>query len=320
MKISRTFTAAALLAPAIAAADPTVDAAVNDHILPRFEALVAATSDLVAADCDAGAAWEDAAAKWIAVSHLRFGPTEVDNRAFELAYWPDPRGATPKALHAMLADGNFDVSDASIAGRGFYAMEFLIFDEAFYEYEGTCDLIAALAEDVHANAVAIQTDWQDRYADLIRDAGNEIYRDHTESLQEVYKAVGTGLEFTIDQRLARPLGTFDRPRPARAEMWRSGRSLDNVSVSLDSLTELALILADDGIDAQIAPLVARAHTQIAALSELEGGADLSLVENPAHRFKVEALQQALVDLRVVLGVELGPQLGVIEGFNSLDGD
>ena len=308
------------LAPTFAAANPLVDTAVADHIMPRLDALVATTGDLVDAGCDAQAAWDGAAQAWIAVSHLRFGPTEVDNRAFALAFWPDPRGTTPKTLHGWLADGTLDVSDASIAGRGFYAMEFLAFDEAFWEYEGTCDLMAVLADDIHANAVAIQTDWADTYAGLITEAGNDIYRTETESLQELYKAVSTGLEFTVAQRLGRPLGTFDRPRPTRAEMRRAGRSLDNIAVSLDSLADLALILADAELDAEITELTDSAHEQIARLAELDGGADLSLVDRPADRFKVEALQQTLTDLRILLAEQLGPQLGVVEGFNSLDGD
>ena len=308
------------LAPTFAAANPLVDTAVADHIMPRLDALVATTGDLVDAGCDAQAAWDGAAQAWIAVSHLRFGPTEVDNRAFALAFWPDPRGTTPKTLHGWLADGTLDVSDASIAGRGFYAMEFLAFDEAFWEYEGTCDLMAVLADDIHVNAVAIQTDWADTYAGLITEAGNDIYRTETESLQELYKAVSTGLEFTVAQRLGRPLGTFDRPRPTRAEMRRAGRSLDNIAVSLDSLADLALILADAELDVEITELTDSAHEQIARLAELDGGADLSLVDRPADRFKVEALQQTLTDLRILLAEQLGPQLGVVEGFNSLDGD
>ncbi len=308
------------LTPTLALANPQVDAAIDDHVLPRLAHLTEMTSDLVAAGCDAQAAWEDAAEAWIAVSHLRFGPTEVDNRAFALAFWPDPRGTTPKTLHGWLAEGNLDVSDASIAGRGFYAMEFLAFDEAFWEYEATCDLIGALAEDIHSNAVAIHDDWENRYAALIQEAGNDIYRDETESLQELYKAVGAGLEFMIDQRLGRPLGTFDRPRPTRAEMRRSVRSLANIATSLDSLTELAMILADDEIDSQITVFADRAHGRIAQIAALEGGADLSLVAQPADRFRVEALQQDITDIRLLLAEQLGPQLGVIEGFNSLDGD
>lgn len=98
MKYTAVFCAA--LAPTIALANPQVDAAVQDHILPRYAHLTEMTSDLVAAGCDAQAAWEDAAEAWIAVSHLRFGPSETDNRAFALAFWPIRAGRPPKPCMA----------------------------------------------------------------------------------------------------------------------------------------------------------------------------------------------------------------------------
>ncbi|HBR37591.1 MAG TPA: peptidase M75, partial [Sulfitobacter pontiacus] len=48
----------------------------------------------------------DAFDAWIAVSHLRFGPSETDNRAFALAFWPDSRGATPKTLAGLITDAD----------------------------------------------------------------------------------------------------------------------------------------------------------------------------------------------------------------------
>ncbi len=33
---------------------------------------------------------------WIKTSHLRFGPSEVNDRAFALAFWPDSRGQYPR--------------------------------------------------------------------------------------------------------------------------------------------------------------------------------------------------------------------------------
>ena len=39
---------------------------------------------------------------WVSVSHLRFGPSEQDDRALALAFWPNPRGSTPKGLSAFI--------------------------------------------------------------------------------------------------------------------------------------------------------------------------------------------------------------------------
>jgi len=307
--------------PTLASADLRIDAALDQHILPRFAALTEATQALANAEtCDVSKEWNTAAAAWIAVSHLRFGPTEADNRAFALAFWPDPRGSTPSALSLLFGQDSFDITDASIAGRGFYAMEFLLFDPAFIDAEGRCALVERLADDVHITSQHIEEDWQNHYADLMRNTGNDTFRDDTEALQELYKSVTTGLDFTTSMRLGRPLGTFDRPRPTRAEMWRSGRSLDNVAVSLGSLEQLVFILGDDTLRQDIQTHFQTAHDQICVITGREGGADLSLVENPTERIKVEALQQRIGDLRVFLGEYLGPDLGVIEGFNSLDGD
>ncbi|SMX30879.1 imelysin family protein [Octadecabacter ascidiaceicola] len=315
------FVFAFMLAPTMAFADPRIDVALDTHILPRFAALTDATAALAAAEsCEVEEEWNTAATAWIGVSHLRFGPTEIDNRAFALAFWPDPRGATPKSLAALLTDDAPAISDASVAGRGLYAMEFLLFDPAFANIEGRCDLIADIANDAHLTALAIQSDWEDRYDAVLRSTGNEIYRNDTEALQELYKALTTGLDFTSDMRLGRPLGTFDRPRPARAEMRRSGRSLDNVRVSLTSLEELALILAGEELMPDVEARFEKAIDQAGSVASVVGSADLSIVENVADRIKVEALQQRVVELRAFLSQDLGPELGVIEGFNSLDGD
>ncbi|MCF2872659.1 imelysin family protein [Octadecabacter sp. G9-8] len=312
---------ALILAPAFAAADPRVEAALDDDILPGFAALTQATQALADAQtCDVADAWNTAAAAWVAVSHLRFGPSEADNRAFALAFWPDPRGATPSALTALLGEDAPPIADASIAGRGFYAMEFLLFDPAFAGEAGRCDLIAGLADDANASAQAIENEWQNHYGDLMRETGNGTYRDDTEALQELYKSLTTGLDFTTAMRLGRPLGTFDRPRATRAEMRRSGRSLANVSVSLASLQSLAVILGGDSLSADIQARFKVADDQIEAIANLDGGPDLSIVSTPAGRIKVEALQQRIAEIRVFLAETLGPDLGVIEGFNAMDGD
>jgi predicted lipoprotein len=311
------------LLPLSAMADARVDAALDHSILPGFARLSAATAALAAAeDCAPVDAWAQASDAWQAVSHLRFGPTEVDNRGFALAYWPDPRGATPKALNTLLSDKAPAVADASVAGRGFYAMEFLLFDPAYPPGKARCALVHALAQDANATAIAITQDWNDRYAPLLRDPTNATYQSNTEALQELYKALQTGLEFDSDTRIGRPLGTFDHPRATRAEMRRSGRSLNNVVVSLTSLQQLARALSseDAALTAEIDAAFDVAFARAEEIAQIDGGADFSLVEQPQSRLKLEVLQQNIDSIRDLLAMKLGPQLGVSAGFNSLDGD
>lgn len=311
---------------------------VSQHILPGFEALAQSATVLDKAtqqDCRAESpalqnAYTNAFDAWIKVSHLRFGPTEVDNRAFALAFWPDPRGKTTKALNGMIRsqdDAVFDYAaftKTSIAGQGFYALDFLLFDAKFTDPEDaeyTCALIRAITGGIDITAAAILDDWQQRYSALLLSAGdgkNVVYQSREEALQELFKAVTAGLQFTSETRLGRPLGSYDRPRPNRAEARRSGRSLRHVMLSLEATRDLAQYLARSNSDVAGA-LDARFGRAILQGTRLDDPV-FAGVAAPQTRFRVEALQQSVNDIRDLASGQLGPLLGVAAGFNALDGD
>lgn len=310
---------------------PDIRSIVETHVIPRYQALAneaaelsaTATADCSTANPDLIMAYHDAFDAWVGVSHLRFGPSEVDDRAFALAFWPDPRGSTPKALSALINDQAPVVSDpdsfgsVSIAARGFYALEFLLFDPQFNTAENNeylCGLVQAVATDITSNSSAILSDWENGYGDLMANPGNDIYRTPTEAAQQFFTALSTGLEFTSQTRLGRPMGTFDRPRPNRAEARRSERSLRHVILSLAATRELALLIAVGNQD------VDRAFA--AALERADGMGDpmFASVTEPQGRLKVEVLQQGIDAIRTILAEEVGPSLGIAAGFNSLDGD
>lgn len=325
---------ASLISMSARADTDMVEEILGQQILPAMQTLADSSHRLAQAAetiCRPGAAplrrtYHAAFDAWIRVSHLRFGPTETDNRAFALAFWPDSRGKTPKTLAkylreqdpALLTDEGF--AQSSIAGRGFYALEFMYFDADFTgadPQEFRCALTAAMARDIAANARAIQQDWHESYADQMRNATGR-YKDEGEVKQELYKALNTGLQILADMRLGRPLGTFDQPRPRRAEAWRSGRSLHHIQISLEALRPLALSLADEdtALRDRLAAAFDKPLKRIAALDDPQ----LRGVSDPAKRFRIEALQQEINDLRILIESDLGPALGVLAGFNSLDGD
>lgn len=327
----------ALILPLGAVADTAlVDRIVSDHIIPRFQKLADATEQLAqtaAQTCDLNNGqlltdYNAAFDAWVGVSHMRFGPTEQEDRAFALAFWPDTRGKTPKALRQMITEEDSIVGveggykDASIAVRGFYAMEFLLYDGPTQELghpEYQCALFRAMTKDSARISRDILDDWQPDYAALMLSAGqNTRYQTEKEVLQELYKAVNTGFEFTKDIRLGRPLGTFDKPRPKRAEARRAGRSLRNVELATYGPLELARLLAGsnqglqdryDVLEDYFTKAVAKADDPVFA-----GVAD------PQHRIKVEVIQQSVDRLMEFSQSDLGPYLGVSEGFNALDGD
>lgn len=206
----------------------------------------------------------------------------------------------------------------SIAGRGFYALEFLLYDPLYLETSEAayrCAMINATTKDIAANAKAILVGWSEGYADLMRQAGsNSTYQSEAEAAQQMFTALSAGLEFTSMTRLGRPMGTFDRPRPNRAEVRRSERSLDHVVVSLKALQNLAALLSDQDevLDATFlkAIMIARDLDDpiFAGVSDVQG------------RLRVEILQQSIDTIRLLVANELGPRLGIAAGFNSQDGD
>lgn len=336
--------AAALALPASAFAQgaPGVDApgivaaALDRHILPGYARLTDETEDLAQA-AEAGCAaddpglrtaFHDAFDAWMGVSHLTFGPAEEENRLFTLAFWPDTRGMTPRGLMGLIeasdpvVENPEEFATVSVAARGLYAMEFLLYDEtvsAAGEPAYRCALVQAVARDIHGTATDLRRVWEERFADLMRTAGqNDRFQSPDEALRTLFGALDQGLEFTADLRLGRPLGTFDRPRPLVAEARRSGRSLRNVILSIGALEDLALVLARDLPETQAALQAAFATARERA--ETLDDPVLAGVGDPQGRIRVEVLQQRVAEIRDLARAELGPALGVAAGFNSLDGD
>ena len=326
-----TLAAAAMIAAPAFGDQPNTRAIVESHILLGYEALAQEASELATAateNCSPKnlslvAAYHDAFDAWVKVSHLRFGPSEQDDRAFALAFWPDPRGSTPKALSALIRDEDAAVSDVeafvtvSIAARGFYALEFLLFDPQFATDDAPnyhCQLVQAVTTDIALTSTAIHADWIEGYAELMAEADNDTYRTSEEAARQLFTALSTGLEFTSQMRLGRPMGTFDRPRPNRAEARRSERSLRHVILSLEATRELAALISNenDTLDEAFETAIGRAI-------DLDDPVFAGVAE-PQGRFRVEVLQQRIDTIRAILAEDVGPSLGVSAGFNSLDGD
>ena len=309
---------------------------VDNHVLPRFAALAQEAGELQAAagtTCDPASddlrsAFGSAFDAWILASHLRFGPTETLNRGFSLSFWPDTRGRIGKTLNAMIGSADPAVDDpdefatVSVAGKGFYALEFLLHDPAYVGHEETdyvCRLVRAIAFDISLTSSAILDEWTAAHAELMRKPSPEgPYRDEDEVLRTLFTALNTGLETTSSARLGRPLGTVQRPRPKRAEARRSKRSLRHVQLSLESLHDLGMRLAKfSGADA---PALDDAFQVAITQSGRIGSDDLSNVSDPEGRSRVEALRLQVEGARVVAIERVATALGVAAGFNVLDGD
>ncbi|MBB95328.1 MAG: imelysin peptidase [Rhodobacteraceae bacterium] len=305
-----------------------LDDVVTGHILPghaAFAERTAALADTAAAECTGPAtqeAYHAAFDAWMGISHIQFGPIEDLNLSLSIAYWPDPKNRTGKALARLVADEDpiaqdrTAYSEVSIAAQGLFALERLLYDPAFSSGPYVCALTATVAGALADTAGELADAWPD-YAELLTNPGpdNPVYPTEADAARKVYTALYTGLEFDRDTRLGRPLGTYDRPRPNRAEARLSERSQRNVELSLAALNQLADLLATDPAPRTSAAFAAARRR----VSELDDPV-FAGVADPMSRFRIEALQQEVRDIQTEMATEIGTALGVTAGFNAMDGD
>ncbi|MEO0864229.1 MAG: imelysin family protein [Pseudomonadota bacterium] len=305
-----------------------VDRALRDHILPGHEELARATDALAsnaAADCSPATvrpAFHAAYDAWIAIGHIQFGPIEDQALTLAMSFWPDPKDSTGKALARLISNQDAIVDDrsawpeVSAAAQGFTALERLLY-EAQPDQAYACRLTRIVAAGLADKSADILRDWPE-FASQMTTAGadgNTRFQSPIEAQRAVYTALSTGLEFLHDQRLGRPLGTFDRPRPRRAEARRSERSLRHIQLSLAALEDLAFTLSDGELaDTRAAFAAARAR------ADDLNDPTLASVADPGGRFRVELVQQAVRAVQIAVIDDIGKPLGISAGFNALDGD
>ncbi len=322
-------TALALLATPLHAGVPE---AIEGHILPRHAAFAEAATALdtaARADCTADAlkpAYNTAFDAWIGVQHLALGPLQDLGGPLALQFWPDAKGFTSRQLDMLIkaADPATTTPEGfaaqSVAAQGFMALERMLYDENFSDHAPgsyPCALTQAIAHDIATKAQALNDGWP-ATAETLLTAGepaNTTYLDASEAAQALFTALISGLEYNDDARLARPLGSFERPRPTLAEAWRSGRSQRNLALSLAALEEFAVLLAD-GTATETQKIFDDTEAWLEDLDEPA----FAGVSDPVARMGIESLTSYLSLLKETAAAELSDHLNVGQGFNALDGD
>ncbi|MEP4481951.1 MAG: imelysin family protein, partial [Alphaproteobacteria bacterium] len=213
----------------------------------QYAAFLQATSDLSSAAvayCDAGAsradfeqAFRDTWLAWAPLDSYQFGPVEINGAALAVNFWPDKKNFVGRALRDLLAQPDAAQRDPAViaagsaAAQGLPAIELLLYTDA-----PECPAVIGISGYLHAMAGTLYDDWFDEggWADLARAAGpdNPVYLSPAEFTKTLYTAIDFGLIRVADQRLGRPLGTFERSFPTRAEAWRSGLTADIIEAQL----------------------------------------------------------------------------------------
>lgn len=333
---------AACLLPAkvlIAQTDQTVDHAeiaervltVFDHQFSAFRDESAALADASVAYCDEGprepvlSALEATWQAWAPLDAYQFGPIEQQAAALTVNFFPDKKNFTGRALHQHLKRPEAEqgdpaiVANSSAALQGLPAIERLLFEDL-----QTCPALVGVTGNLARIASDLYDGWfaPDGWADLVRSAGpdNAVYLSNTEFTKQAFTAIDFSILRLKDHRLGRPLGTYERAFPKRAEAWRAGLTNQIMIAQLDGLTALI----DEGFSEAVSPpardeaikILADLRTRIDAI-----GAPLAkAVENPLMRVRVEGIMSKLDQLKLHLDTEIAPSLGVETGFSAGDGD
>ncbi|KAB7615191.1 imelysin family protein [Amylibacter sp. SFDW26] len=264
---------------------------------------------------------------WVSASTIQFGPIEDIGGSLSITFWPDKKGFTVKTLKRLLQEDKSVIEDptqfteVSIAGKGLMALELLLFDPEFNTYptdSTACVLAQAITQDIAQKANRMNVLWQTSFADFIVTAGQEnntVFLSQKEAAQSYLTTIIGALEFTQTARLKRPLGTFERARPKRAEAWRSDRPLRNIEIALSAVNKLVIALTENE-----APITQEElATALKFISSMQDDNFQSISENSV-RFEVESLLQMVKNIKEAATEELSLHLGVTTGFNALDGD
>ncbi len=327
-------------------------AAVEAHILPRYDALVVATGSLDAAAksyCAAPtsrpvtelqAAFGATMDAWEDIQHVRFGPVDWFFRSQRFAFWPDPRNTIGKQMGEVLskhAAGSIDadlLAKGSVAIQGLPAMERLIFGEEAAKLKSgpdaayRCHYVEAIAINLARIAQDTRAAWREggdkAFAAVMLDTTkpDAPYREEQEATLELFKALYLAVELASDHKLARPLGaSANDARPRLAQAWRSERSLRNIQRNLLAardlyLTAFAPAVTDKALDSAIREAFGRVLITASALKQpLE-----TAVQDKTARPLAEKLAAEALALKKLLGDRLPPALDIPVGFNALDGD
>ena len=345
-------------APLENAAFARVNAAlVENHVLPRYARLAAATDAFATASrgfC-AGpgeaatrdrvqARFQDAMAAWMGVEHLRFGPIETLMRGHRFYFWPQARGKVTAAVRRLSAAGDeaavrpSRISQANVAIQGLLAAEVLLHgDETLRAGGGAgamgCALLEAIAGNMRTMAADLLADWQDGSAPFTRTVAkpgpkNEYFQDHKEATRAFFKSLHDSLQLIADVKLKPVIGDSpEKVRPRLAESRLSGRSLGNV---IDNLAALrALYEGENGpglgdlartADPKLHKLLRKAFRITLGTARGIGRPLEEAAADAALRPKAEKLALQVRALKQIVRDRLAPALGFPVGFNALDGD
>ena len=265
---------------------------------------------------------------WAESFHWNSGPITFLLRRDRFYHWPERRNAVSKSLRKLLSTEapeklkleNF--SHVSVAAQGLPAMERMLF-----EYTDTlskpwnCKVAETIAANMAEMAGANFKEWRTELAPMLaRGEEHPIhYAGPKDTLNKLFTELLTGYAIIKDQKILPVMGSnAKKAKPTLIEARRSNRFAKNLEINLQTL------FAADAIMAKfIPPDEAKnlADQRKAILEQVNALPDFGkAVYDEQGRAEYKALTDALSVLRKNMVDAYTKHLGIVVGFNSLDGD
>lgn len=267
---------------------------------------------------------------------FNFGPYVEEPLRYKvkLDFWP----ARPTTIEATIANEDLDLAKVpTLPGpsRGLPVIEYLLWETDTWTPR-RCDYLIAVAEDAHAQSVALKDAWDPAlggaYGELLNPGPNGTYKTLVLSVSAVINRLWFTVENIHLMKLGKPLFTAadgGTAQPELVEAQYSGRSIEAIHDNLDAVEHL--YFGEDGNDeavgiAQFVPATQQSLNDDiraefvavrAALDAIDVPLDEAVVAQPN---RVADAIEALERLQRLIEVDAISALGLSLSFNDNDGD
>ena len=282
--------------------------------------------------------FESLALHWSKIEMYRFGPALEANRFEKLFYWPDPRGRALRQVRKALDSQDptllsiETLAKKSVAVQGLLALEFILFgsdsETLLTGNAYRCNYLRSIAGVIVMNANSLSDSWQGEagYAAELINAGqaNSLYNSTGEVVQELIKAAATQLQIIGELKIAASIGKLPgKPKPKRAPFWRSDLTTTTLEVNISAVERLL----DSGISELVAKKAGNAPESFKfELSQVKGSLKtinspwIDVVKSDQRHKVLSRSNDSLVRAIQIVQTSYFRALGLMLGFNSLDGD
>ncbi len=279
---------------------------------------------------------------WSRAEVIRFGPVLNFGRLERIVFWPDVRGIGARQYRRLMLSRdpdalNFEtLRQKSVAVQSMTALERVLFNKASENLTSktdsaafTCAYGTAVAANVAYQGKRVSDEWSisPSYAEYMLNPGfhTPIYLDSNSVAAALIGTFTFALEFLRDSKVYGPLGRVPgRAKPKRTQWRLSGLGLRSLVINVRALKDLYTISGLGTIlpngDRWIASSIL-ANFELAA--ELLEDLDTSLPEavgDPAYRDRLIYFGKLMRNLQRLMGEETPRALGVVLGFEWVDGD